>query len=583
MQKTALVLGLCLTGSLILAGCASTPAPLGAEDALVVVLTMPGDIEAPARLSLQGPAALALDLPFGSSAVHLIRALPGDYEVSVPGVAALPARFSVEPGTVTLFPYFFSRAGGVLAARPVTAPEQALAAKLLLDHIGVQAWFDRRYAGFGNARPKMFLTGKLFPLSIITDPPGASLSIDNAPWGETPKQLELAAGKYLIQIGKPGYTGIRRYLTVSGPVEETFKLERTTARSVTDAKNRFTLMIYPFINLDDPKFNPYGTVFQGSLRALFSKGRRYQVMETAGKAEASGAGEYPDLAIAERGGAELAITGKYRELNNEIFVYAALYDVKSRRVKYADTYTGEAGFAVFGSIDALSQDFARAADKTLPEPGQPVLEAEGDPRNALVSFEKELFREQAIDDYVLSPQILSFSLGLAGTMDDIQGVSGRSSRSSPLGPINSLDVAYEFVFTPEFSLFNSFTFNLELNDKNPAAPVTFSMFLNTGPKLSFRSEKNDISVSLLLAAGFAPGITVEDMGAPVDVGPYVYLGGKLGIGYRYFFQNRLSERPYFLTASLIMDLAVFRFNFDGYSPLFVPLSLGLYAGWGFAL
>jgi TolB-like protein len=574
-------LSLVLFGLLVWTGCATTPFPDGTDDSLLVVLTTGQAGIPPARLRLQGPLDVTLDLPFTGDTVRLARLLPGEYAVGLSGSdASLPDTLTVEPGTITLFPLSFFSDGKETATRPVTAAEQTRAARLLLDHIGVQNWFDRRYAGFGNARPKMFLTGKLFALSIVTDPPGAAISIDNASWGNSPQKLELAAGKYLLQVEKPGYTGVRRYISVSSEHEEVIQLEKAKGAVKPVARDRFALMVYPFLNMDDPAFNPYGTVFQGSIKANFSANRRYQLIDDAG-AKASSA-NYPDLDPAEKAGAELVIAGTYRDKNNEIFVHAVLYDVKSHRVKFADTYTGESGFAVFSSIDEMSRDFSLAADKNLPEPGQPVIEEEGDPGNVLISFEKELFREQVIEDYTRSPVVLGFSLGMSGVIDPVQGATTSFTRAAPLSPINSLDASLEFIISPEVSYYNSLSFHLERLQND--TEVTFSTFLNTGPRLNFRNEKSDISVALLATVGFSPHFTFDDGGTPLGVGPFIYAGAKLGIGYRYYFHNRLSELVNFLNLSLMMDLAVFRFDISGATgPVFVPLCLGLYAGWGFAL
>jgi TolB-like protein len=568
------------------AACMTTPVPAGPDDSLFLILVFPapGSAGKPAVASLKGPVTLTIDLPTGEPYLAVARLMPGQYEVTITGLREDSRQTAVvEPGSLVLFPFFIGSDAAGASARPVTAAEQEEAARLLLDHIGIQNWFDRRYVGFGRARPKMYLSGQRYPVSIVTDPPGARVFIDNSDWGESPRSLELAAGKYAVEIEKAGYAPAKKYLTVNGPLEERFKLEKTAAASVVNPRQRFQIVVYPFVSIDDPKFNPYGTVFQGSIKAIFSANRRYQILEYTGKAETLSLAGFPDLDPAEKSGADLAIAGTYQEKNNEIFVHALLCDVKSRRVKFADVYTGSAGFDVFGSIDKISQDFAEAADKVLPEPGQPVVEEEADPQHTLVSYEKELFKEHVIENYAARRHLLGVALGLNGMNETLQEVTGAGGRGAPAFIINAINPWYELVISPNLSYYTSLTFALESTEFFDLGHATWDLFLNTGPKLSFRTEKTDISVSALFSAGFAPPYTVVKNSITYSLGPYVYVGGRMGIGYRYYLQNRLSERPAFIDFSLLLDVAEFRFNFAGYGPLYVPLHILLSVGGGLAL
>jgi hypothetical protein len=571
----------------VLPTCATTPAPLADDDSLLAVLSTARGREGESVLfSLSGPLEVRIDLTADSEVLKIARLAPGDYDAAV---AAGPVTYSeklrVPPQSVVLFPWRFDFENGGLRELPVAAADQERAAQLLLDHIGVQAWFDRRYEGFGDARPKTYLSGDRFPLELSTEPAGADISIDGQARGRSPLTVELAAGRYLVLAEKPGFQPVKKFVTMGAePRAETITLEKTADKTAAAARDKFFVMTYPFVNLDDPRSNPYGTVFQVSLQALFAANRRLKTVPYSGQTEGLEPADYPDLRVAETAGAELAVAGEYQEKSGGIFVHALLYDVRSRRVKLGVIYTGKAGFDVFTTIDGLSREFARAADQSLPEPGQPVIEQEADAGNTFVEYEKELFKEHVIERYASRPNELGLSLALAGGVDPLavgsfQGVP----RMAPVFFINALRLSYERLVTPVFSFSNALTFSLGQNNGGDVTSLTWDFFLDAGPKLSFRNEKYDISIEAMLTLGFAPPLAIVKSGVSYDFGPFFYLGSRMGIGYRYYFQNRLSDRPVFLDLGLVLDLALFRFDFRGSSPVYEPFSMVLSVGGGFGL
>lgn len=59
---------------------------------------------------------------------------------------------------------------------------------------------------------------------IETSPPGATLTVDGAPVGESPKTLELSPGPHAIEAARPGFVPARRRVEVRYGVENTVAL-----------------------------------------------------------------------------------------------------------------------------------------------------------------------------------------------------------------------------------------------------------------------------------------------------------------------------------------------------------------------
>jgi hypothetical protein len=66
-------------------------------------------------------------------------------------------------------------------------------------------------------------------LSVTTDPPGALVLVDGEPFGTTPVELPVAAGKHALRITKAGYIAQTRAVDLVGGVRESLTLELQAA------------------------------------------------------------------------------------------------------------------------------------------------------------------------------------------------------------------------------------------------------------------------------------------------------------------------------------------------------------------
>lgn len=71
----------------------------------------------------------------------------------------------------------------------------------------------------------MMMGNKTFKVTLISDPAGANLFINNEPKGVTGGQVELDKGTYTIKITKDGYDDVNTALAISGDTVQSYKLE----------------------------------------------------------------------------------------------------------------------------------------------------------------------------------------------------------------------------------------------------------------------------------------------------------------------------------------------------------------------
>lgn len=559
-----LSLGMLVVLTLLTLGCSSMP-KASSENKTLLVLVSDGLSD---DLELTGPEGTRR-YKFTGERLLFQAVEPGRYRANGGDAVDVP------PAAVMLFPR------AVDSGRSVGPADQMRAMDILTSYVGFDGWFGREYLNFGPFRPKQYLSGEYFLVEIDAEPRASLVTIDGSVWGETPLSIELTEGKYLIEVSAPGYRSFKRIIDVAQELSLKPLLEKLPA-DAEEEQDRFDIMIAPIRALSDAG-DPYGEVIASTMRVNFDADPRL----SATLATETGGGEYPNFGPAEEAGADLLVAGNYSIEGNELYLEMVLYEATTRRVKFAETYLSEAGFAVFDSIDQVAASFAAAVSRTLPEPGERIVEREVSATADLVSYERSIYRQRMIESRLAKRNLLSAKIAVGGLNDEVEiGDTGENIHSGGGDiPINIFRLDYQRIMNRRLSLSSSLTVILQRVDADtdlsdsPEMVPSFGLF--TGPEFAFRSETSDVYFTPSLLLGFAPGYSVTTT-QTYDIDPRYYTGLELDVGYRYFFFRRREDRPIFLNLGMYFDMIEFAFT-PGSDIGIVPLRGGLYLGGGAAL
>ncbi|MCA1754523.1 MAG: PEGA domain-containing protein [Spirochaeta sp.] len=372
--------------TLTLTSCAGLPSPSGREPALLVIM-------------VEGPV--------GAHQVQFERHSTGLREIELspsarPGLSVggpeppSSVQLNLRPNSVTLFPYLveeYSRGpfgGGQLrnarVVRPLSDAERRAAAEHLTDHVRFFEWVGGSYYGFGSYAALLGRTTDRYRVSIDSRPPGAEVAIDAEPVGTTPLTLQLPAGRYLADLSAQAHDPARLVLDISSDTELMVELPE---RSETEAPqlSEYGLVIQRFATLVPDEDDLFTVPFGNSLETVLQQDERILVL-AAGHRPAQenlnlggGADDRafralfaphlssaaPDFAFAESRGAELILAGYYTTREQELFVNATLYDVRTRGVKTNTVLVGRGGLELFNTVDEMADELSAAVDRVLPE------------------------------------------------------------------------------------------------------------------------------------------------------------------------------------------------------------------------
>ena len=552
---------------ILLAGCASIPRASSPEQSLLVVLS---DLEfnPPSRLTLQtgeGSERLA----FEREGLALLPVAPGVVRLEE------DERITVPAGAVVLYPLIV---GPEEYRRDVLPADQRRAMEVLTRYVGFEEWFGREYVNFGPFRPKQYLSGEYFPLEVRSEPEGSTITIDNVVWGETPQTLELNAGKYLIEISREGYSSYRKVVTVDEPMALSPRL--LPLEDDRTEPEQYKIMVNPFQTLN-PEDNPYGDVITSTMLINLDSDPRLQAV----KADEAGPGApYPDFIPAEEAGADLMVTGRYHLEDESLYLEAVLYETTSRRVKTAETYVTETGFAVFDSIDEISAGFAEAVSRSLPHPGSPIMDKESAISEQLVVYEQQIYRDRMIGSRLDRKNQISMQVGIGG-LDDYYEYAPDEKVGLDSSTPNQLRLNYQRINNDHLSLSTSVLMVWGgVNEHDSATPIVDSPNLLTslavmgGPELAFRTETSDVYFTPSLLAGFMPPYSITTT-IDYDIPIRYYAGLELDVGYRYYFYQTRDRRPYFINLGMYFDMIEFAFS-PGEDPQIIGIRGALYLGGG---
>ncbi|MGC9312131.1 MAG: PEGA domain-containing protein [Sediminispirochaetaceae bacterium] len=552
---------------MLLAGCASVPRASSPDQSLLVVLS---DLEfdPPPRLTVQSEEG-SERVDFERDGLAFLPVAPGDVRFGE------GERITVPVGAVVLYPQVVGPEG---YRRDVLPADQRRAMEVLTRYVGFEEWFGREYVNFGPFRPKQYLSGEYFPLEVSSDPAGCTITIDNVVWGETPQTLELNAGKYLIEISREGYSSYRRVVTVDEPM--TLSPRLLPLEDDRKQQEQFEIMVSPFLSMN-PQDNPYGDVITSTMLINLDSDPRLRAVLADGPAPGS---PYPDFSPAEEAGADLMVSGRYHLEDETLYLEAVLYETTSRRVKTAETYVTETGFAVFESIDEISAGFAEAVSRSLPHPGSPIMEKESAIGEQLVVYEQQIYRDRMIRSRLDRKNQISMQVGIGGLDDYYEYAPDEKVGLDSANP-NQLRVNYQRIKSDHISLSAAVLMVWGgVNEHDSMTPIVDSPNLLTsfavmgGSELAFRTETSDVYFTPSLLAGFMPPYSITTT-IDYDIPVRYYAGLELDVGYRYYFYQSRDRRPYFINLGMYFDMIEFAFS-PGEDPQIVGIRGALYLGGG---
>ncbi len=555
-----------LAGAMFFAACAGMPSGGGREDvSLLVVLS---EIGSPTD-------AVTLTVPGGT-----VKVKPGEDGVGFVKLDAGPVSsehgvpFIISGRSVILYPEVFDKNGNT---RPVQPSDQQRAMNSLTEYVGFERWFGGEYVNFGPYRPKQYLSGEYFPLKIESSPAGAAVSIDDVVWGETPLELELTAGRYLIEISAQDYLPFRKIVAVNKPESLSPQLElQKSAGSLK--KDSFRIMVAPVRFLSGTE-DPYGDVIQSAMEQNFSDDSRLEILRDTSGFSGDGA---RDFTPAEAVGADLLVFSSYASDGETLYLEAVLYETASRRVHYAETYISEAGFAVFDSIDEISRRFSDAVGKTLPEAGEPIVNREEEVTAEMLAYEQGLYQQRMVESRMSRRNLVSIKAGMGGFTDDLDDGLGGSVGYRSNSLFNNYRLDYQRILSPHISLSVMMQLYLQtIESDGNGGNINPNVSVIAGPEFTFRSETSDVYFTPGLLLGFAPGFTAYTT-VDVDYAPQFYTGFELDVGYRQYLFNRRSDRPLFFNTGMMFDIVEFAYG-SGQDFRIVPIRGSVYLGAGVSL
>ena len=556
---------------LLLAGCASVPRISSPDQSLLVVLS-DLEFESPSPMTMQtegGPERIT----FEQDGIALVSVDPG--EIRLDGGEDSES-VSIPAKAVVLYPRVIRTEDD---QREVLPADQRRAMEVLTSYVGFEEWFGREYVNFGPYRPKQYLSGEYFPLEVRSEPNGCTISIDKVVWGETPQDLELNSGKYLIEIGKEGYRPYRKVVTIDAPLTLSPVLESVEEDS-RDQQDDYQVMVNPFRSVN-PGEDPYGDVITSTMLINLDSNPRLRATQAD---ESDPGSPYPDFLPAEQAGTDLMVSGRYHIEEESLYLEAVLYETTTRRVKTAETYVTDTGFAVFDSIDQISAGFAEAVSRSLPHPGSSILEKESAISEQLVVYEQQIYRDRIIGSRLDRKNQISMQVGIGG-MDDSYEYAPNENVAMDMANPNQMRVSYQRIKTDHLSLSSSVLMVWGgVSQHDSGSPIVdspdllISFALMSGPELAFRTETSDVYFTPSLLLGFLPPYSITTS-IDYDIPIRYYAGLELDVGYRYYFYQSRERRPSFINLGMYFDMIEFAFS-PGENAQLIGIRGALYIGGG---
>ncbi|MCF7927764.1 MAG: PEGA domain-containing protein [Spirochaetales bacterium] len=468
------------------------------------------------------------------------------------------------------------------------------------DIIEFTKWYGRSFVGFGPFTPRYTLQKARYEYRIESTPAGADVIIDDQNWGSTPLTAELETGKHLLRLEKAGFAPVQTFVDVEGAGKLTLELSRIegleSAEEETDqafSQDRYTLLVTPFANTGDESQDNLETVFSDGIASGLYKRENIRVLrlergELKNEGEASAFGKVGlDLSLASAKGAELLVSGAYNA-DEELFVHAALYDVRTGQVKTSTMYTGEAGLAMFDSIDEMTEEFLENVDRVLPAVGREVIEQEQTVSQEVISYQKKLTVKQIAANRNARRHALSVSVNYSGSFDTVYAQSGDPEDEMSRGDVSlGASLLYDYHIFDPMQL--TALFLVRFQEFNGDSPVeledtgTNDYLLAVGPRISFPGRSVDVYMGMMAHGTYGDAFDFYewDITSVIKRGPYISAGLTLDTGMRTYFQERFSDVPWFMDFGMAFDPISVQFDIGGNEPIdYIFMTGKFYAGFG---
>ena len=578
---------------LVFQSCGSFPKPSQEKNSLLIIMAERGDDKAETdaenlMMKFYGDEEFTLDMSTffknllgGKRQLYFLQVAPGKYKYILPGTG-LSEPVEIRNNSVTLINRVMITDGSLgwrLMSRRITPEEQRWVSEEVRNYINFYDWYGSRFVGFGPFVPRFTIDETVYDLRIKTTPAEAEITIDEQAWGKSPITAQLEPGKHLLRVEKEGYKPVQTYVTVEGDGEFSLEMEQievaeAEAEEVREAKSTYALTIFPFQNIGSKDMDNLSTVFSdGIVSGLFDR-QNIRLIEADSGFGAEKREITDEFSRAEGMGAELLITGLYSEKEGKLIVSAALYDVRTERVKTNMVYTGESGLAMFDSIDEMTGDFLANVDKVLPAEGKEVIEKEQVVTQEMVAFQRRASGKQIADRRHSRIHSLSVLAGYGATVD-----ADDAPWDTMGGPALALAAQYELDIIRPLGLMARIGVPVTGMGDGNGIP------LQVGPTMIFAGRGNDITLGVLGFTTFYPGYDYydEDFMMYVQGGPFLSFGAALDANLKIYHSPRLDGLQGFFLLGMWIELVQMKVELPTSLKSMPPFGGLLYAGYGVRL
>ncbi len=594
---------------LLLPGCRSIGPPREEEDSLLIVVDAipPGVSGETEKLSFSGPKDFNMTIRRKNFSVHYKPMPSGEYTYIDPGTQA-KVTFTLSADTVFLFPkkVVMDDKGEIILTH-VTPQDQKRVSEDIADFIGFSEWFGKYFQGFGPYRPRFVLDKERYDFEIISRPEGAEVLIDGQNWGNAPITADLEPGKHLVRLEMEGFNPAQTFIDVTGPGKAEISLTRPTEkvseeeteaeRAADITQDKYSLLISPLNNIGDKDFDYLRSVFSDVIASVLYKKDNIQVIlesDASDESEMTNSSTTgytvegrPDFSRAEELGAELMVSGRFKAEEEDLFVHASLYDVRTGQVKTSIMYTGEAGLAMFESIDGMTEQFMENITRVLPAVGKEVIEEKQEINREIISYEKKVSVKEIIDQRLSWKNSISGGVTWGGGFEQIV-ISGNTfdyNTSRTDGPSLGLLATYDReLFKPVSLAVRGGVIFSEASDAFLGTDTaTWEVPIYAGPSLSFYGKTLDLNLGILGLFKFVDGFDYwdYDFAQYEEIGPFLTLGASIEAGIKWYLNKRLSTTPSFIHFGMLLDPLSWRIDIETENdPVMVPFYGTFYIGFG---
>ena len=594
---------------LLLPGCRSIGPPREEEDSLLIVVDAipPGVSGETEKLSFSGPKEFNMTIRRKNFSVHYRPMPSGEYTYIDPGSQAR-VTFTLSADTVFLFPKkVVMDDKGEIILTPITPRDQKRVSEDIADFIGFSEWFGKYFQGFGPYRPRFVLDKERYDFEIISRPEGAEVLIDGQNWGNAPITADLEPGKHLVRLEMEGFNPAQTFIDVTGPGKAEISLTRPTEkvseeeteaeRAADITQDKYSLLISPLNNIGDKDFDYLRSVFSDVIASVLYKKDNIQVIlesDASDESEMTNSSTTgytvegrPDFSRAEELGAELMVSGRFKAEEEDLFVHASLYDVRTGQVKTSIMYTGEAGLAMFESIDGMTEQFMENITRVLPAVGKEVIEEKQEINREIISYEKKVSVKEIIDQRLSWKNSISGGVTWGGGFEQIV-ISGNTfdyNTSRTDGPSLGLLATYDReLFKPVSLAVRGGVIFSEASDAFLGTDTaTWEVPIYAGPSLSFYGKTLDLNLGILGLFKFVDGFDYwdYDFAQYEEIGPFLTLGASIEAGIKWYLNKRLSTTPSFIHFGMLLDPLSWRIDIETENdPVMVPFYGTFYIGFG---